>query len=158
MGQNDSDVYLTGFVSQVEGSVDDPPSDTLNAAIFDAQLDLEMGQSDMLELHSPLGSPSIPPSMTVMMNSVLPSERPFSPSQFLHKPALSPKPQLSESDISPEENKTIDEILASASEEVKWDSSLFDLALFSQEGPDTLEYLVQECGIEEEVRASYHLL
>lgn len=158
-GQNDSGVYLNGFVSHVEDSVCDPPTGTLTAAIFDAQLDLEMGLGDMLQLPSPPGSPSIPPSMTVMMNSVLPSERPFSPSEFLHKPAPSPQPQLWDSDISPEENKTIDEILTSASEEVKWDSSLFDLALLSQDGPDTLECLVQECGIEEETKekGNFHL-
>lgn len=158
-GQNDNGVYLNGFISQVEDSVDDPPIGTLNAAIFDAQLDLEMGLGDILP--SPPGSPFIPPSMTVMMNSVLPSERPFSPSEFLHKPAPSPQPQpqpqLWDSDISPEENKFIDEILTSTSANVMWDSSYFDLALFSQDGPDTLECLVQECGIKEEVMGSYHL-
>lgn len=156
-GQNDSGVFLTGFGSQVEDSVYDPPTGTLNAAIFDAQLDLEMGEGDMLQLHSLPGSPSIPPSMTVMMNSVLPSERPFSPSEFLHKPVPSPQPQLCDGDIPSEEIKTIKEILASTSEEVEWDSTCFDLALFSQDGPDTLECLVQECGIKEEVMGSYHL-
>lgn len=150
--QLEGSVFPNGFAGLIEDSnYEDPPTGTLTTAIFDVQLDLLMGMGDDL---LPAESVSSPPSMTSMMNSVLPSERPISPSEFLHKPAPSHH-QLSGFEFSPEVDNMIEQVLESTPADMNWDSSQLDLDLFNHpDESDTLGCLVQECGILEEVIGS----
>lgn len=145
--QMEGSVFPTGFESLGEDSVhENPPMGTLNAAIFDAELDLSMGMGDEVQLHSS-GAVSTPQSMTGMMNSVLPLERPISPSEFLCKPAPSAPQQLEDCSISPDVEKMIEEVLPNTSTAVNWDACHIDLNLFNPHEPDAVDSVMQEWDI-----------
>lgn len=155
--QMEASVFPNGFESPFEDSIhENPPTSTLNAAIFDVQLDLSMGSGEELQQPSPTGTLTTLPSMTGMVNSILPSERPISPSEFLHQPTSSSQHQSSDFHLTPEVNEMIEQLLPHIPPDVNWDSSQLDLNLFNlPEEPDALGCLVQEFGIHEEVMGLY---
>lgn len=86
-----------------------------------------------------------------MVESVLPSERPISPSEFLQKnPAPSSQPQM------PDLLNEIDQLFPEIPDTIPWDSTQeLDLNLFSQFGEgDVLDSIMQELGIVDEVSCS----
>lgn len=91
-------------------------------------------------------SSEVLPCDSGVMGSVLPSERPFSPSEFLQKnPAPSSQPEMLDLVT------VIDQVLPELPENNTWDSTL-DLDLCSQFGESNiLDTILQDIGIGDEV-------
>ncbi|KAG0712000.1 hypothetical protein GWK47_019385 [Chionoecetes opilio] len=100
---------------------------------------------------------SMHPHESGFVNSVLSSERPLSPSDFIQKhPAPSSQPE--DLDVPQHVLAQIDKLFSDMPEDTNWDCAQLDLDLFSQvEEPDALDNIVQECGILNEVEEDSHL-
>lgn len=155
VGQTACSVFPSYLMGLVEDMMDhDPPAGTSNTAAFDMQSEPSMDLGRELLMLKDAEAQSVAPCFSGMVDRVLSSERPISPSDFLQKyPAPSSQSQLPDSDIPEDLMEEIQQLLAETPMNSSWDSIQdVDVNLFSQlEEPDALNCIMEKCGITNEM-------